>query len=567
VQQLKYLNRPLVFAGASALSLMLAACSTPQPAPTTGAGDDGAPAAAQPVKPKVDRVVLAIPPFGIEGNDIGHWGAPSAVQLRPMYDKLIGVDPKTNKLVPELASAWKVEPDGKSYRFTLQKGVQMHDGAGEFTSKDVKMTYTNMTYDGVTASNGPIFRALIEDVELVNDYETVTKLKSPDAEFLLNISQMVGGFEIVSKVDFDKRGGVYPTMSTRPLAGTGAYMFKERQQGAFVRFERAPGKHYRVTPDFPQLELRMVGEASTRMAGLLTGEIHMAPLPDDLIEQVERQQMKLVKGTTPALRTFLGFRGQYLLDKDDPSKGYKFPDSPIMNAKVRQALSKAVNRDELNKAFFRGKAQTMVLDAYHPTRQGWNPEWERRFPEMYGFDADKAKALLAEAGYNDRNPLVIEMLMTRLTDVPASMDIQEAVANYWRRIGVDAKLVTMDPAEMSLKQRQMEFNRHATIISTAAHNFTGVRVYKTALHGIRGIAVEIPDVNDLYRKVAVMLDEEAQTPVWRDLGNKSFDAFQNIPLFWLDTQLAVNPKFVADYLFPGSISGSWTHLENIKAAP
>ena len=560
-------SKPALLAGASLLALTFAACSTPQPAPAPAAPGGGAPAADKPVTPKVDRVVLALPPIGTEGNDIGHWGAPSAVQLRPMYDKLIGVDPKTNKLSPELATAWKVEPDGKSYRFTLRKGVQFHDNAGEFTSKDVKMTHTNMTYEGVTASNGPIFRTLVEDVELVNDYEVVAKLKTPDAEFLINISQMVGGFEIVSKADFDKRGGVYPTMATRPLAGTGPYLFKERQQSAFIRFDRVPFKHYRVTPDFPQLELRMIGEPSTRMAGLLTGEIHLAPLPDDLLSSVEQQQMKVVKGTTPALRTFLGFRGQYLLDKDDPSKGYKFPDSPMMNAKVRQALSKAVNRDELNKAFFRGKATNMVLDTYHPTRQGWNPDWERRFPEMYGFDADKAKALLAEAGFNERNPLVIEMLMIRLTDVPASMDIQEAVAGYWRKIGVDTKLVTMDSTELNLKQRNMEFNRHVAIISTAAHMLTGVRVYKTALHGIRGNAVETPEINDFYRKVSVVLDEEAQNPIWRDLGNKSFDSFQNIPLFWLDTQVAVNPKFVADYLFPGSISGSWTHLENIKAAP
>jgi hypothetical protein len=112
----------------------------------------------------------------------------------------------------------------------------------------------------------------------------------------------------------------------------------------------------------------------------------------------------------------------------------------------------------------------------------------------------------------------------------------------------------------------MEFENNVTIVSTASHMLTGVRVYKTALHGIRGQAIELPEINDLYRKVSVILDEEKQNPVWRELGDKSFENFQNVPLFWLDTQIAINPKFVESYTYPGNISGSWTHMETIKTA-
>lgn len=539
-----------------ALALFATACASPQQAP---AGTDTGP-----VQPKVNRVIIAVPQFTTEGNDPGRdLTAPQVVQLRPMYDKLIGVDAKDNKLIPELATEWKLEPDGKSYRFMLRKGVQLHDNVGEFAARDVKMTYDDITQDGSLASNGPIFKALIEDIQIVNDHEVVTKLKTTDAEFLLNISQMVGGFEIVSKADYDKRG--FPTMQTRPLAGTGPYQFKERQQGAFIRYERVPFKHYRVTPDFPELEIRIVPEASTRMAALLTSELHLAPLSDDLLEQVERSNMKVLKGNVPGLRTALAFRGHYLNDNKDPSKGYKYPNSWLMKPKVRQALSKAIDRNELNKAFFKGKAQAMALDVYHPTRLGWNPDWERRFPELYGYDADKARSLLAEEGYGPNNPLTVEMLMDRLTDVPASMDIQEAIATYWRRVGVNTNLVTMDRAEVARRQRELDFDRHVTIVSTASHMLTGVRVYKTALHGIRGQAVELPEINDLYGRVSTILDDEKAAPLWKELGDKSFASFQNIPLFWLDTQIAANPTFVSDYVFPGSISGSWTHLENIKA--
>src|SRR5439155_6757701 len=178
--------------------------------------------------------------------------------------------------------------------------------------KDIQMTFDDMTQTGSQSSNGPIFKDTVEEIQQVNPYEVVMKNRLTDAEFLNNVSQLVGGFEIVSTADYDKRG--YPTMTTRPLAGTGPYQFKERSQSQFIRFERTPFQHYRVTPDFPELEMRMIGEASTRMAALLTGEVHMTPLPEDLLAQVQKQNMKLARGAVPSLRVFIQMRGVYVND-------------------------------------------------------------------------------------------------------------------------------------------------------------------------------------------------------------------------------------------------------------
>ena len=68
---------------------------------------------------------------------------------------------------------------------------------------------------------------------------------------------------------------------------------------------------------------------------------------------------------------------------------------------LQQALNKAINRDELNKAMFNGKGQTMVLNHFHQNREGWNPEWERQFPQMYGYDPAAARKLLADAGQSN----------------------------------------------------------------------------------------------------------------------------------------------------------------------
>ena len=68
---------------------------------------------------------------------------------------------------------------------------------------------------------------------------------------------------------------------------------------------------------------------------------------------------------------------------------------------VRQALNKAVDRDEINEFIFKGGGAPYRVVDYHPTLPGFNPEWDERWEEMYGFDPDRAMELLAEAGYPD----------------------------------------------------------------------------------------------------------------------------------------------------------------------
>ena len=62
-------------------------------------------------------------------------------------------------------------------------------------------------------------------------------------------------------------------------------------------------------------------------------------------------------------------------------------------------MNKAINRDELLKVLYKGRAAPMYVAGFYPDLPGWDPTWEKRFPEMYGYDVKAAKRLLAEAGY------------------------------------------------------------------------------------------------------------------------------------------------------------------------
>ena len=72
---------------------------------------------------------------------------------------------------------------------------------------------------------------------------------------------------------------------------------------------------------------------------------------------------------------------------------------PWTNIKVRQAINKAINRDELLKVLYKGRATPMYVHGFYPDLPGWDPTWEKRFPEMYGYDPKAAQRLLAEAGF------------------------------------------------------------------------------------------------------------------------------------------------------------------------
>ncbi len=104
----------------------------------------------------------------------------------------------------------------------------------------------------------------------------------------------------------------------------------------------------------------------------------------------------------------------------DPAtlSGLMFPDSPLLDVKVRKALQKAINLDELNKAFFGGKGQPMVQTHMHPNSPGWNPEWVSKFADEYGYDPAAARALLAEAGYSASKPLQTNLHLIESPAVP-----------------------------------------------------------------------------------------------------------------------------------------------------
>ena len=524
----------------------------------------------------IQRLVVANPAPGTESNNPGRdLGPLSTFQVRPMYENLIGFDADVGALVPQLATSWSVEPDGISVRFLLRKGVNFHGDYGEFTSRDVVYTHAQITQEESTHPHRR--RLILAKVEEPNDYEVVFRHSRANAEFMRMISEQVGSIQIqshkaagVNKSDPADTLGNQAQLTGVPLAGTNAYQFVSRTQGQGMLFERVPFEHWRSSLDFQELEFKWVAEASTRMAALLTDEVHLTQLAEDQKPQAAARGMVVANGKHGAQRVFVGFKGVFLdrnygtYEAQNTSCGYAHCDSPFLDVRVRKAMNKAIDRNILNEAYFGNKGQIMVMNHHRPGAAYHNPAWDQNFESEYGFDPAASRALLAEAGFGPDNPLEIEVEISTHAQFSQSADVLESLAGYWQDVGIKANLDVTDPAARRAATRAFEYNNHVGFGATFSFDIQGWRVYNS--HVVpRGGALELQETRDLIDTIQSTMDLNEQTSLMRELGDLAYPLHMGIFLYWIPAELVFNPKYVESYNFPGNISDLWTHYELIKA--
>lgn len=515
---------------------------------------------AMPGPASVERLVMSMTAPTDETNSALNVGGTSGWQLGPMYEWAASVDPGTGAYTPMLAEDWSIAE--QSIKYTFREGVQFHNGWGELTAYDFEDSVRDAMHEDNPGSAQ--YRANIDNVEVLNDREAVVNLKRINVTLFRNISQFVGGFELMSSRNFDELGR-YPSLDEPPLAGTGPYQFVERSEGSYIRFKRVPYQHWRVTPEFEELELRFISEESTRLAALLTDEVHISPLATDLHETAFSKGMASVKGTIPAKRIVWSFLCCYLEDRTKPELGYVYPDVPMMNIRIRQALSKAIDRDALNRGLFNGGADNMIVMGYNPRSDGWNPEWPALYDQNFAYDPAGARALLAEAGYGPNNPYEMNViLLSSYRGLPEGQDVVLASVDMLQDVGVKVNIESMDSATQGARARNLEFDNHLNLRQTSSDLFTNVFIYGSQWGRTPGVFI-IPRLNELHLAARATMDQAQHTKIFREVGDIMVAQNQNIPLLWIPTVVLYNPNVVEDWVFPGSMIALYSHFDNVKA--
>jgi len=511
-------------------------------------------------QPKVNRLVIAVDPAAGETNLPWAGTVDHHQQMDPVMEVLLDIDPYTNTWVPELATKWEMRPDGKAWTFNLVKGVQFHNNWGEFTAKDVAHTQAMLTQaDSILGYKAAWSQ--IEKVEIIDDYKVVLHLKNPDPDYPFYVAPSGGGI-IMSKAFWDKEG---LEGYKRDIIGTGPYRYTGRNFGTNVTYQRLPS-HWRRNnppPDWPEMELKWIKEVATRNATLLTKEVHMTELTRELADAaVANSKMKVITSKFPGNSIHAIFTGLW----NTPGKQFDAA-IPFQNIKVRQALNKAINKQELTDTLFSGRVTIAPVCCYYPDLPGWNERWLKEYDQKYGYDPVAARKLLADAGYGPNNPLKVRGLLMNWFGFPEAIDLLQAMQIYFRDVGVDMAL------------EEWEFNKFFAELRTHSPKIVGgiwtsPPSYKTVNAQLRlfhdstagpGRFLENDFLDTEVAKLQQIVDPAQRAKKQQEIGDYLFDNFSTMSLFYIFIEFVANPEIVDQWPFPGSDGANYGHFDLITA--
>lgn len=546
-------DKPTTLAVAVTPSPVLIPTATPTSA---RASTPGAPA----TPPKVSRLKIAVTPPPHETNDPFQTTLSGQWQLTPMYETLLRVTP-TGEIVPMLATDYAMSPDAKTWTINLKKGVRWRGNWGEFTAKDLVHTLRAITKDGSLTGRAAEWRTLLElpnktdRITVVSDYQFKLQLAKPEPN-LQHLLSSGNDLYMLSAAQFDSEG---PEGWTRKPVGTGPYEFVERKPGQSLLYKRAEGKHWRVTPDFDELQLLFVPEDATRFAMLLTREAHIAEVSPDLEREASLKGMKVILSTLPNNVSVLAFGGNYL-----PTAPQYKPDVPWTKKSVREAMNRAVNRTELRDSLFGGRGDLVMVDRMHPSVPGWNPEWPKQFEKNYGYDPARAKALLKEAGYPQG--FKVNLAVAPRPGLPQIFTLAEAIANYWQAIGVDAKVTQYEYATIRDQARKLNqydpyFNVGPFVLNPASGIANTFYSKLNPPHHYFNSSL----IDQKMEEFSAAVDLGVRDRALRDVGDVLFSEYAALPLFWTNASLVIDSRVVAEYTFSG-VPYAPSDMEYIRAA-
>jgi peptide/nickel transport system substrate-binding protein len=371
--------------------------------------------------------------------------------LSLMYEGLVTQDLHDLKdaALPEkpwLAESWDISSDGLQYTFKLRQNVKFHDGT-PFDADAVKVNFERATlasspyYDKTVAGLSAKIYNYVAKGEVVDKYGWRLTLKSPVGEFIRLLADRV--ILMVSPAALAKYGAA--GIVDHPV-GTGPFTFVQRVAGQ--RIELAKNKDYWAgAPYLDKVIMTVVPDAQARFAALKSGEVDFVTAmdPDQAAIYKADPNVNLVFNPSPMTWVWM----------------LNCKQGPTTNKQVRQALNYAWNRDALVK--------DLLLDLATPAIAPAAPGNAASPPShaQYTYDPEKAKKMLADAGYPNGFAMTLVYGDKGLND-----QVNTLIQSDFRKVGVDVKLEKMEYAaflSMFSKGLPDQYGGGQTFWATSAH--------------------------------------------------------------------------------------------------
>lgn len=341
-----------------------------------------------------------------------------------LFDTLVETD---NNLQPKpgLAESWEVSEDARTWTFHLRKGVTFHNG-NPFTVDDVIYSFDRSKDREVGASFVHVL-STVESYEKIDDHTLKVTCKSPNALLLAHFKDLL----ILNKAHCEGQGNDWIALNPN---GTGRYKLVEHVRGDRLVLERNPS-FWGEQPVVEKVTFKPITNEGTRTANMLSGAV-------DLVVNVPVRDVKMLeKNKNVTVIAQPGLRAIYLNMagwSDTPSKDAKMPlkspdgSNPFKDIRVREAMYRAINIDEIVEKIMNGFAKPMAT--YSPEGyNGFNPDVKR-----LAYDPALAEKLLDEAGYKRQSDgYRFEVTL----DAPNDRYINDgpvatAIAGYFEKVGI-----------------------------------------------------------------------------------------------------------------------------------
>ena len=323
--------------------------------------------------------------------------------------------------IPAVASDYIISDDAKTYTFTLRDGITFHDGT-PVTIEDVK--YSIDRYAEIQGESSA-FSSLVDSVEVQDDKTLVVNLKESYSEFLPMMT-----IAIIPQSNEDPAGN--------PI-GTGPFKYVSYTPGQNLELEKYDGYWQEGVPSLDSVEFKFIADVDTAFVELQAGTIDILKYLTSAQAETLGDDYNIVQGSMNLVHAM------YL------NSAYE----PLSKTEVRQALCYAVDRDAINNFIFGGKSHIIGSHMIPAMSKYYEPEAET----VYSYDPEKAKELLADAGYADGFDLEIT--------VPSSysqhVDSAQIIADELSQVGIN---VTLNQVEWStwLQDVYKGGNFQATVI-------------------------------------------------------------------------------------------------------
>ena len=366
---------------------------------------------------------------------------PTQSSHQNLFDALVFLDKDLNQH-PALATEWKVIDD-TTWEFKLRRGVKFHDGS-DFDADDVIATFKRVPNVPNSPNSFSQYMRSVKAIEKVDSHTLRMKTDAPNP----TLSHDLASVFIISKKYADATTQDFN--SGTAVVGTGPYKLVDWKNGERLVLQRFDGYWGDKAP-WAQVTERILAKDSARVAALLSDEVDVI----DLVPSADLPRLKSDKRFTmySGAAAVIHYIALDSARDDSPfvtaKDGSKLSKNPLRDARVRKALSLAINRDGIAQRLMEGAAipaAQLLPSSFDGTSQSLKPD---------RFDLERAKTLLREAGWGDGFKLVLHATGDRY---PKDSDIAQAIGQTWTRLGLTVEVQALPGSIFFSRASKQEFS-------------------------------------------------------------------------------------------------------------